>query len=110
MEHRMSLRVVIDRPATIHPRIGRAVAGELRDVSFDGAFLAIKDAHPESLLRKHVRIRVAANSAAGNGPVEIPALVIHARDGGVGVTFNGYDEAANQYLVRIYNERPRRAS
>lgn len=105
MDHRMSLRVATERPVTVHPRIGRAVTGKLRDVSFDGAFLAIEDGHPESLLTRHVRVRAAERSAPGDLPVEIPALVIRASADGVGLVFGGYDEVANEYLAQIYNER-----
>lgn len=110
MEHRMSLRVAADRPATVHQRVGNALRGELRDVSFDGAFLALKDTRPESLLRKHVRVRVVENSAASDAPVEIPALVVRARADGVGLAFSSYSEAANQYLARLYSERLSRES
>lgn len=110
MKHRMSIRIPTHEAATVKPRIGRAVAGELRDVSFDGAFFVPTDKAPETLLERHVRVRLDGISGFAQGPLEIAARVVRVRGDGVGLEFDGYDEAVNDYLDRVYAERLTRES
>lgn len=105
MEQRMSLRISTDHPGTIKPQLRSAISGELRNLSFDGAFLVTTIKHPESLLRRAVRLRVYGTSVPGITPVEIPAHVVRAKSDGVGLAFDTYDEAVNVYLERLYSER-----
>lgn len=105
MEHRMSLRIPADRSATIWPVVGQVVTGELRNVSFDGAFLSTKNGYPESLLRRQVRVRVNDVPVRGTAPVEISARVVRAKPDGVALAFDAYDDAVNDYLERLYSER-----
>lgn len=109
MYHRMSIRIPTHQLATLVPRIGWPVTGELRDVSFDGAFFVPTDRAPETLLDRRVRIQLSEMTDAGDS-LEIPARVVRARDGGVGLEFEGYNEAVNHYLDRIYAERLTRES
>ncbi|MGA7800345.1 MAG: PilZ domain-containing protein [Gammaproteobacteria bacterium] len=109
MEHRMSLRIPSHQPATVKTQVGRALAGELHDLSFDGAFLATKGKHPEGLLQRQVRVLVGGDAKVGTAPLEIPAHVVRAREEGVGLAFDPYDETVNAYLERVYSERFRPA-
>ncbi|MEJ2687248.1 MAG: PilZ domain-containing protein [Gammaproteobacteria bacterium] len=108
MDHRMSLRIPIDLSVTVKPLVGRAFSGELQDVSFDGAFLATATKRAMHLVRKHVRIRLNAMHVIGHSSPEIRALVVRAEDHGIGLAFDSYDEAVNEYLERAYAERLRR--
>lgn len=104
MEHRMSLRIPTAHTGTIKPQFDSAIRGELRNLSFDGAFLLTTIEHPESLLRRPVRLRVYGTSVRGITPVEIPAHVVRAKSDGVGLAFDAYDEAVDAYLERLYRE------
>lgn len=105
MEHRMSLRIPTNHPGTVKPRLHSAISGELQNLSFDGAFLVTTVKHPESLLRRPVRLRVYGTSVPGTAPVEIPAHVVRAKSDGRGLAFDAYDEATNAYLEHLYSER-----
>lgn len=104
----MSLRIPADQAVTVKPLVGRAFSAELEDLSFDGAFLATGMKRAGDLLRKHIRLRLNGNPVAGARPLEIRAYVVRAEDHGVGLAFDGYDEAVNDYLEQAYAERLRR--
>lgn len=108
MENCMSLRVPTGQPVTVKPLVGRAFSAELQDVSFDGAYLATATRRVANLLRKHVRVRLNRMLVAGARPLEIRAHVVRAEDHGVGLAFDAYDEAVNEYLEQVYAERLRR--
>jgi len=83
MEHRMSLRIPTDQPATLTKR-------------------------PERLLRKLVRVHLNGRSAPSAAPPEIAAHVVRVETDGLGSAFDSYDEAVNDYLERVCAERLKR--
>lgn len=108
MDHRMSLRIPLDLSVTVKPLVGRAFSGEVQDVSFDGAFLITATKRAVNLLRKHVRVRLKGMHMREGRFLEIRAHVVRAEDDGIGLAFDSYDEAVNEYLEHAYAERLRR--
>ena len=101
MERRRTLRVPTNQPVTVDFAGEVTAVGELRDVSFDGAFLVPNSSRPESFRGKYLRVHVDAASVAGSGPLEIPALVVRVARDGVGLEFDAYDDRASEYLERV---------
>lgn len=99
----MSIRIPTRRSVTIKPSVGRAVPGALLDVSFDGAFFVPTDKNPETLLERHTLVRLC-DTAAGDTPLDIAARVVEVHENGVGLKFDGYDEAVDDYLERVYSQ------
>lgn len=108
MEQRMSVRIPGNHSATIKPQLGFAISGELRGLSFDGAFFVTKDTRPASLLGKPIRLGLHELSIQGAAPVQILAHVVRTSPDGVALAFDWYDEAVNTYLERLYSERLKR--
>lgn len=105
MEQRMSLRIPGGHSATIKFSLALAITGDLRNISFDGAFLVTKRTCPQSLLGKRAGLRVHNMCTPDVALLEIPAQVVRARPDGVAVAFGAYDEAVNAYLERLYSMR-----
>jgi len=105
MERRKCVRIPIDRSVTVKPHVGRAVRGQLRDISFDGAFFIPSGHLPNTRLGGRVHLRMNEMAASPAAPVDIPARVISLRDDGVVLLFEAYDRRVNAYLEQIYAER-----
>lgn len=110
MDYRMSLRISTDVPVVVKPMIGQAFAGELRDVSFDGAFLATTRKHSERLLHKHVCVYMNGTATYGVMPLKLSALVVRVEIGGLALEFDSYGQVANDFLEGIYATQLRRDS
>jgi len=99
----MSVRIPSHQCVSIKPRLGRAVVGELRDVSFDGACFAPVDHSPKTRFTQRVRVQVGDTSAPDGAPLEIAARVISVRDGNVILVFEAYGAPVNAYLEHLYD-------
>lgn len=102
MEHRMSLRVPIRHAATIKAGFRGTIAGELCNISFDGAYFVTNGKLPEALLKQHVSILVKYASGAANLSVTIGALVVRVDADAAGLEFTSYDDNMKDYLERVY--------
>ena len=61
--------------------------------------------------RGRVGVQLRGLTAAGEVTLKISARVVRTReDDGVGLAFEGYDEALNDYLDHVYAERLTRES
>ncbi len=101
----MSIRIPTRQSVTVKPSVGRALPGALLNVSFDGAFFVPTDKNPETLLERHTLVRLCG-TPTDDTPLDVAARVVEAHKNGVGLKFDGYDEVVNDYLERVYSQRP----
>lgn len=105
MEYRMSVRIPTRQRISIKPRFGQAVAAELRDVSFDGAFLVPADKLPGAFFQTPVRLMIGVGKTPEAASIEIPARVVRTHADGVALAFGAYGDTVDDYLEQLYRNR-----
>ncbi len=103
MEHRTNLRLPVRRSVQLHFADGIRVHGELRDASFEGAYVRAARM-PSELPRGCGRLLLRVCPEGSPGTVDIPVLVVRLDDCGVGVMFGDYGAAAESGLRRLFDD------
>lgn len=102
MEQRTNLRLAVRVPAEVRLAAGVAVRGELRDASFEGAYVRV--AHTSRVVRDCGRLLLPAAGGEHAPMVDIPVLVVRSDDAGIGLMFGDYDAPAEQGLRCLFND------
>lgn len=93
-EHRTSARFAASAAVLLRRQGVPVVAGEIRNVSRDGLFIA---ADPVALDRhEHIELQLLSLTAP-----PLPALVVHCTPQGVGVLIDGDDTAVAALLLQL---------
>lgn len=103
MEHRANLRLPVRRSVQLHLADGIRVHGELRDASFEGAYVRAARV-PSELLRGCGRLLLRACPEGSPDTVDIPVLVVRLDECGVGVMFGDYGLSAESGLRCLFDD------
>ncbi|MEJ2685783.1 MAG: PilZ domain-containing protein [Gammaproteobacteria bacterium] len=103
MEHRTNLRLPVRRPAQLQLADGCLVHGEIRDASFEGAYVRAAPP-PGEVPRGCGRLLLRARPGDAPTTVDIPVLVVRLDERGIGVMFGDYGMPAENGLRRLFDD------
>lgn len=102
MEQRSNLRLPVQGLAELHLTTGAGLRGELRDASFEGAYVRV--AHMPRAAHGCGRLRL--HGVVGEQPliVDIPVLAVRLDSDGIGLMFGDYGAPVEHGLRRLFND------
>jgi hypothetical protein len=103
MEHRLSRRIAVTIPASLHYRNGAYDRGLVLNLSVGGLFVQplTRSSH-----RGCVDLHMTAPCSSADRAIRLPSLIVHQTRRGIGLMFLGLDELAEATVLELLRQEP----
>lgn len=103
MEHRLSQRIAVTIPVSLHYRNGAYDRGLVLNLSAGGLFVQplTRSSH-----RGCVDLHMTAPCSSGDCTIRLPSLIVHQTKTGIGLMFLDLDELAEAAVLELLRHEP----